>query len=185
MGSGFSLLWIMSELWAEVKGGTWLLLRRGTTLSKIIEIVLLCSDGSEVSILFSVSDYCENSKFVSMNRVTVWAHGQESKREIRKNVDVYCYGITANHLKGIWVKNGLKWSGNGRAYPYVTLCFRVEWTFFKKIYFEMWLVVNVSEIYCTVKILLGLCLWNVFSCIWGLGRLDNEAVKIHGPFSAA
>lgn len=49
----------------------------------------------------------------------------------------------------------------------------------------MWLVVNVSEIYGTVKILLGLCLWNVFSCIWGLGRLDNEAEKIHGPFSAA
>lgn len=100
----------MSELWAEVKGSTWLLLRRGTTPSKIIEIVLLCSAENEGSIPFSVSDYCENSKFVSMNRVTVRAHVQEGKTAIRKCVDVYCYGITYP-LKGMTKRDfSQKWA---------------------------------------------------------------------------
>lgn len=144
----------MSELWAEVKGSTWLLLRRGTPPSKITEIVLLCSDGSEGWSPFSVSDYCENSKFVSMNRVTVWAHVQESKRGIRKSVDVYCCGITANHLKGISVKNGRKWSDKGITYPYATLCFCVVvlcWMnfVFKNIFWNM---------------ISGECQWNLLYC---------------------
>lgn len=44
---------------------------KGTTLSKSVETVLLWTHGSEGSIPFSMSDYCENRKFVSMNRVVV------------------------------------------------------------------------------------------------------------------
>ena len=64
----------MSELQSGVEGNTWLLVRRGTIPKKIMEIILLCSDGSEDLISFAVSAYCEKKTFVFINRVMACTH---------------------------------------------------------------------------------------------------------------
>lgn len=115
----FSRLWTMSELCSDGKGSTWLLVRRGATVRKIMEIALLRSDGIWCPFLSQFTVETENLYLWIGSRSE--SMSQESKREARESVHIYCYRITTDCIESDFGQNGLKLSVIETMYACITL----------------------------------------------------------------